>query len=567
MIWASVIIPTYNRADTLLDCLEALTHQNASPDSFEVVVVVDGSTDATLDRLAAFQPPYQLQVIKQFNSGQPAALNRGAQLARGEILIFIDDDITASPQLVEEHLKLHKDHEHAVGIGRLSLTLSPTADWYTHRFFAEWEAHYDQMDRGAKEPTFMDCFGGNMSVSRADFLAVAGNDARLRRAYDTDLAYRLARLGCTFIYLPRAVGSQRQIKGYRDLTADAEKSGQACVQLAAKYPELQSQLLGAFSEQRISIAAPLKGLLALNPSPNMLEQIRRLSGRRTENQLSYQIIARYCFWRAVRKALPDRKNWQALTRGVPILMYHAFSAQGEPHGRFVMPIQKFKQQMTWLKRAGYQVIGLQDYINCRLQNRLPPKRAVIITIDDGYADSWNLACPVLRQYDFPATLFAVSQSVGKKNTWAEQDGLADRLMLTWPALRELQANGIDIGAHTRTHPILPEIPPNRALEEITGSLQELEQGLGKPIHLFSYPYGKHNPQIQALVEQAGFQAACSTDEGKNSLATSLYRLHRVEIRGSDNLLQFAMAVHFGLDQISIKRQLQNSLNNWRKASG
>lgn len=567
MIRASVIIPTYNRADTLLDCLQALNHQTAPLDSFEVVVVVDGSTDASLDRLADFQPPYPFQVIEQPNSGQPAALNRGAQAAKGGILIFIDDDITVSPQLVEEHLQLHERHDQAVGVGRLSLTLPPTVDWYTRCFLVEWEAHYDQMDRGAKQPTFMDCFGGNMSVSRADFLAVDGNDTGLRRAYDTDLAYRLARLGCTFIYLPRAVGSQKQLKGYQKLTADAEKSGRACLQLAAKYPELQAPLLGGFSEQRLSIAAPLKALLALNPSQPVLEQIGRLGGRRTQCQLSYQIITRYCFWHAVRDALPDRKSWQALTRGVPILVYHAFSAQGELHGRYVMPIQKFKQQMAWLKRTGYQVIRLQDYIDCRLKNRLPPERAVIITIDDGYADNWKLAYPVLHQYGFPATLFAVSQCVGGRNTWAEYDGLAGRPMLNWQELHELQANGIDIGAHTRTHPSLPAIPPEQALEEMTGSRQALEQGLGKPICLFSYPYGKHSPQVQALAEQAGFQAACSTDEGKNSLVTSLYRLRRVEIRGSDNLLQFAMAVHFGLDQTSIKRQIQNSLNNWRKTSG
>ncbi|NOH01796.1 MAG: glycosyltransferase family 2 protein [Chloroflexi bacterium] len=111
MMEASVIIPTYNRAGKLRRCLQALAGQTHPAADFEVLVVVDGSTDDTLEMLAALQTPFRLRVIPQSNAGQCAALNRGAAEAHGRICIFLDDDITVTPRFLEEHLRPHRSRD------------------------------------------------------------------------------------------------------------------------------------------------------------------------------------------------------------------------------------------------------------------------------------------------------------------------------------------------------------------------------------------------------------------------------------------------------------------------
>src|SRR5688572_30305419 len=117
---ASIIIPTYNRLEKLRSCLMALSIQTYPATGFEVIVVVDGSTDGTLEMVSQLKTPYVLRAIRQSNSGQPTALNRGAAKAAGRILIFIDDDIMVAPQFVAEHLRLHKSRDQVVGIGQMT---------------------------------------------------------------------------------------------------------------------------------------------------------------------------------------------------------------------------------------------------------------------------------------------------------------------------------------------------------------------------------------------------------------------------------------------------------------
>jgi len=100
----SVIIPTFNRAEQLRLCLDSLSRQTAAPETFEVVVVDDGSTDGTEEMLRTYGAPFPLRVEQQANRGPGAARNRGIELAAGAFCLFMDDDILADPQFVSEHL-------------------------------------------------------------------------------------------------------------------------------------------------------------------------------------------------------------------------------------------------------------------------------------------------------------------------------------------------------------------------------------------------------------------------------------------------------------------------------
>src|SRR6266487_2852993 len=104
----SIVIPTYQRRDVVLSSVHALAAQeDGGP--FEVIVVVDGSTDGSADALRELETPFPLSVIEQPNRGQAEARNQGVAAARGELLLFLDDDMEAHPRLLAEHDRSHRE--------------------------------------------------------------------------------------------------------------------------------------------------------------------------------------------------------------------------------------------------------------------------------------------------------------------------------------------------------------------------------------------------------------------------------------------------------------------------
>jgi peptidoglycan/xylan/chitin deacetylase (PgdA/CDA1 family) len=247
----------------------------------------------------------------------------------------------------------------------------------------------------------------------------------------------------------------------------------------------------------------------------------------------------------VRRAVGDRTTWKRLTHGTPILMYHAIGRPGEPASRYVLPVRRFERQMAWLKWAGYRVIGLDELASCLRECRLPPARAVVITLDDGYRDNVELAAPILRRYGWPATIFMVTGRIGAANDWSDDPGLGGRALMSWPELRSLAGWGIAVGAHTRTHPMLTSLPPEAALDEMSGSRADLEHELGSASSLFAYPYGDHDETVRALAAAAGFSASCGVLSRNTHPATPAHDLYRIEVRGTDSLPRFMLSLTLG----------------------
>jgi peptidoglycan/xylan/chitin deacetylase (PgdA/CDA1 family) len=266
----------------------------------------------------------------------------------------------------------------------------------------------------------------------------------------------------------------------------------------------------------------------------------------------YSLLLSYSRWVGVRKAA-DRETWRRLRRGTVILMYHAIGRNGEPPSRYIVPERRFRSQMAWLKRAGYTVIGLDDLVQCMREHRLPPAKSVVLTFDDGYRDNLELALPVLKRFGYPWTLFLLSRA-GAHNGWDEAGGLQERELID---IHEAASfGGGSVGAHTRTHVDLVAVSPEKAKREIVGSKAELEGALAKPVTLFAYPYGSVNEAVRRLVQEAGFEAACTITPGPNRPATDPYMLHRSEIDGRDSLLRFATLLSVGDIRLSWYRRLR-----------
>jgi peptidoglycan/xylan/chitin deacetylase (PgdA/CDA1 family) len=234
---------------------------------------------------------------------------------------------------------------------------------------------------------------------------------------------------------------------------------------------------------------------------------------------------------------------------IPILMYHMVrETEDAKEKRYCCHPTAFRKQMAYLKRAGYLVIGLDDLIDSIINGTTLPQKSIAITFDDGFADNYENAFPVLKKYGFPATVFVVSRLVGRTNEWMQEEGFPKRELLGWSRLREISANGITIGSHTTTHASLIDIETESARHEISNSKSELENALGKPVHFFAYPYGLLNEQIEEFVVEAGYLGACSTRSGFNSEHANPFALRRIEVYGTDTLWNFIWKLKFGTNE-------------------
>jgi glycosyltransferase involved in cell wall biosynthesis/peptidoglycan/xylan/chitin deacetylase (PgdA/CDA1 family) len=538
----SVVVPTYNRASLLDRCLGALAAQEEPGAEYEVVVVDDGSTGETPAVLERYASRLPLRFERQPNRGQPAALNRGIELARGEACVFLDDDVIAGPRLLAEHVRAQRASGGAIALGNLTLEIPARAGGLARYVGRWWAGQYGDFERGVRAPTFRSCYSGNISAPRAALLEAGGFAEWLARSFDVELAYRLERAGLSIVFVPEARAVQIYEKGFAGIARDFDAAGRAAVEMVRREPALLPHLpLGNFWRGTPRSATLRRALLAARA---LIWPLRLADRFLTRVDRPYAFLQDYCYWRGVRRAAPDRATWRRLTGGVVILMYHALAPQGERGSRYILPARRFTRQLRWLRFRGYTVLGLDEYVRHRLEHTLPPPRSVVITLDDAYADNAELAHPLLRRHGLTATIFAVSRRMGELNDWSLGAEVQGRQLMTWEQAEELRRDGIELGAHTRTHASLPGLAPEKLADEIAGSRADLEERLG-PIRHFAYPYGRLDDASVRAVEEAGFASACGIEEGRNSPGTPALALRRIEIHGTDSLLRFTLTLALG----------------------
>lgn len=233
-------------------------------------------------------------------------------------------------------------------------------------------------------------------------------------------------------------------------------------------------------------------------------------------------------------------------------MYHMVL---EPHSdkerRYACPPDRFARHMNFLKSRGFSFVDLGSIHRYLRGDGILKDRSVAITLDDGFRDNYENAFPILHEYSIPATIFLTTGFVGNTNAWMEHRGFPRREILNWRQVREMNKAGVSFGAHTITHPRLPEVSKDRAHREILESKKTIEYYLGYSVNFFAYPYGLFNDEIRSFVKEAGFSLACSTRSGFNNRHVDPYALHRIEVYGTDLLWQFSVKLSFGVNEASL----------------
>jgi peptidoglycan/xylan/chitin deacetylase (PgdA/CDA1 family) len=273
-----------------------------------------------------------------------------------------------------------------------------------------------------------------------------------------------------------------------------------------------------------------------------------------------------------------------------ILNYHHILGSPDPLFDEEMDVDTFRWQMTLLAKC-FNVISLSDAMGAMASGTMPP-RAVCITFDDGYRSTHDIALPILRELDLPATVFVSTAFIDAGNMWNEKireavrslpDGplelagsgvsprsitsLDDRrlaieeltqvakyipppdrlaltrqletlaggvsgegLMLTSEMIRTMARQGIEVGAHTVSHPILCSLDDNMARYEIEQCKRDLEAIIAQPVRYFAYPNGKTGLDFDArhakMAQQAGYEAAFTTEMGAATARHDRFQIPR-----------------------------------------
>jgi len=243
----SVIIPTYNRHNSLRTVLRALGAQTYPRERYEVVVVDDGSTDGT-STIADHAHGFDLRYLRQANQGATAARNRGATEATGSILIFLDDDITVVPHFLEAMAQPHLKDDRVIVVGSLQPVERARCTMF-ERIYGVETSTPPARDRADIEPiTFIDCLTGMLAVKNAHFTAVgrlhdvAGDGSVMWG--DVEFGYRAYQRGCRFVRAHRAIGHHDDYS-IRDLSTYSRRwraASTSAVRLMHVHPELQTHL-------------------------------------------------------------------------------------------------------------------------------------------------------------------------------------------------------------------------------------------------------------------------------------------------------------------------------------
>jgi peptidoglycan/xylan/chitin deacetylase (PgdA/CDA1 family) len=215
-------------------------------------------------------------------------------------------------------------------------------------------------------------------------------------------------------------------------------------------------------------------------------------------------------------------------QNIPILTYHRFADNCS--SPMCMPKNAFERQMRYLKENGYHVITAEELLAFLEYRQGLPQKSVLITMDDGYRSVYDIAYPILKEYEFTATLFIYTSFVG-----------ASKMAITWKQLKEMQSQGFTIGSHTIYHSDLTkpkdgETEPEfmtRMKEELYGSKNIIDKKLEQDTYIIAYPFGYYDQISLQMARRAGYKMAMSVKRGGNPFFANPMALRRDQILERD----------------------------------
>ena len=267
--------------------------------------------------------------------------------------------------------------------------------------------------------------------------------------------------------------------------------------------------------------------------------------RRSKNKLKRKLAN---LWSLVRLKSKARIE-------IPILCYHSINDQNSFEADPLSP-DLFEVHLCHLYN-NYKVISLHEALGFIELGYCDVENPVVITFDDGYLDNYEVAFPLLKKYQAPATIFLVTGFINGKLVLIDDSFFGP---LTWEQILEMdKSNLITFGAHTDSHRILSKISEAEVVDEIIKSKTEIEARLEHEVNLFAYPNGQRSdiPNFGGrILKENGFLCACSTMWRSNHKRDERWNINRIMVSGDDTLEVFSSKVLGDFDFIYFLHNVQ-----------
>ena len=244
---------------------------------------------------------------------------------------------------------------------------------------------------------------------------------------------------------------------------------------------------------------------------------------------------------------------------LPVLTYHDLDDCASPVA--TSPAQ-FRRQMAYLSHQGWRTLSLDQFLQGHARGCWPT-RTFVLTFDDGLESFASHALPVLREYSFSATVFVVAEWVGLTNDWPGQPNWVRRQkVMSWDTLCGLVEAGMEVGAHTASHPRLTRLTLEAQRREMSVCDEAIQSRLGRPVRAFAYPYGDLSTHLEGLVA-AHYEAGFSTRLGYVTPRSRSAAFERIDTFYLRNPYLFKAFVRGGLNSYLAVRRALRAL--WERA--
>lgn len=208
---------------------------------------------------------------------------------------------------------------------------------------------------------------------------------------------------------------------------------------------------------------------------------------------------------------------------IPVLLYHHIASPASKVNRYYVDPETFRSQMEYLYQKGYHTVRVSDLVSAVHEGSLLPEKPVVITFDDGDRDVYENAYPILQRLGFTATIYLIENALNADTN------------LTVEMVRELVANGWEVGSHSMSHADL--LKSQNQTYEICTSRQKLIGRLGVSVDTFAYPYGLANDHLMQMVQDCGYTSGAGLGYWNKHTPYNLFYFSRREVEGTFTLQQ------------------------------